>query len=85
MVKSLWIKIGSSVPVIADNKGNEYITMSYGEENFEPAHHLLMDGRSHSVSFKCITFNLIVIIHITAFSPVHTSLCNMLKTLLKFK
>jgi len=38
--------------------------MSYGEDNFEPAHHLLMGGRSQPVSCKCITFNLIVVIHI---------------------
>lgn len=57
VVKPLGIKTGSNIPVIADNKGNEYIKMSYGEDNFEPAHRLLMDGRNHPVSFKCITFN----------------------------
>lgn len=62
-------------PNHSDNKGNEYVKMTYGEDNFEPAHRLLMDGRNYPVSFKCITFNLIVIIYITAFSPVHFSLC----------
>lgn len=64
MVKSLWIKTGSNILVVADDKDNEYIKMSYREDNLEPAHCLLMDGRSHPVRYKCITFNLIAMIYI---------------------
>lgn len=53
---SLSVQIGSNVPAVAGNKGEEYVKLPYGKDPLELAHHLLMGNRSHPAGCKCITF-----------------------------